>query len=475
MSSVAKNFIYNTGYQILAIIIPIVTMPYLARVIGANGMGQYSYANSIAYYFVMFIMMGLNNYGNRTIAGVRNNRELLSKRFFEIYTMQLIFGLIAVLCYVFYCVTLARSNSLCWPLGLYVISAVLDINWLYFGLERFRFTVTRNTIIKIISTVAIFCLIKNENDLIWYVLIIMMSFVLSNLVLWPALFKEISWCKVCFKDVIKHIKPNLILFIPIIAVSLYKYMDKIMLGSMSSMEQVGYYEYAEKIIQIPIAIVNSLATVMLPRMSNLVAVNNTEKEHQYIKNSIIIAIFLSSSLCFGLMGIAEEFVKVFFGINYMPCILLFYILLPSCCFIAFASVIRTQYLIPHKHDKVFIESVIVGALLNIIVNYLMIPRLQAAGAAVGTLIAEIVVCIYQAVRVRKMINIKEQVQNSIPFILAGVIMFVALNMINIKHVSLYVCILIKVILGVVIYFIVLRCIFVIRNNEYEYIKSLVKR
>lgn len=466
MNIVVKNFIYNTGYQLLAIVIPIVTMPYLARVIGAEGMGQYSYAYSIAYYFVMFIMLGLNNYGNRTIAGVRNKKALLSKVFFEIYTMQFIMGLIASGCYVVYCLTIGKSSTFSWILGLYILSAIIDINWVFFGLEKFKFTVTRNTIIKIASTVAIFVFVKKEQDLVLYVIIIMISFLLSNIVLWPAVMKEVSWCKVSAKDIMKHVKPNLVLFIPIIAVSLYKYMDKIMLGSLSSMEQVGFYEYSEKIIQIPIAIVNSLAVVMLPRMSYLVANKKNNEEDKYITASIIVSMFLSTSLCFGLMGISKEFVPLFYGIKYLPCINLFYILLPSCCFIAFASVIRTQFLIPHKMDSIYIISVIIGAVVNVVVNLLLIPRFQAVGAAIGTLLAEAAVCFYQAFKIRCYIEIRRHFLNGLPFIASGIAMFLILLLLPVHVNSLILQICIKILVGVIAY--LCLCLILVRFNHVEY-------
>lgn len=472
MNSVFKNFLYSTGYQILAIIIPIATMPYLARVIGASGMGQYSYANSVAYYFVMFIMLGLNNYGNRTIASVRNDKKILSKKFTEIFLMQLFCGIIVMILYIEYCFGWKKTNELCWILAIYVFSAVIDINWLFFGLEKFRFTVTRNAIIKIISTASIFVFVKKESDLTIYVLIVVVSAMLSNLVLWPTAMKEVSFCRVNLHEIFRHVKPNLLLFIPIVAVSLYKYMDKIMLGGISSMEQVGYYEYSEKIIQIPIAIVNSLATVMLPRMSYLVANHENKEESKYITLSMILAMFISSSLCFGLMSVAKEFVPLFYGDNYFACVPLFYVLLPSCCFISFASVIRTQYLIPHKMDRIYISSVMLGAVVNVVINFILIPSFQALGAAFGTLVAEATVCCYQAFRIRNLINIKEHVFNILPFVLSGVIMFLILICIPVKNDTYLIRIVLKVLVGVVVYA-VFCLLFMMKNKkEFEIIKKI---
>lgn len=161
MSSVKKNFIYNTLYQLLVIIIPLITTPYLSRILGAEKTGVYSYSYTIATYFVLFIMLGLNNYGNRTISIIRDDKTKVSQEFWSIYFMQLVFGLFGVIAYVLY--TIIFSNTLItWILLLYVVSALIDINWFFFGMEQFKITVTRNTVIKIISTVMIFTFVKKQ-------------------------------------------------------------------------------------------------------------------------------------------------------------------------------------------------------------------------------------------------------------------------------------------------------------------------
>ena len=466
MNTVFKNFIYNTGYQILAIIVPIITTPYLSRIIGVEGIGKYSYANSIAYYFVMFIMLGLNNYGNRTIAGVRDDKNKLSKTFCEIYFMQLMIGIVVLIIYIIFCALFMPQNIIQWIMIVYVVSAIIDINWFFFGLEQFKLTATRNIIIKLITTISIFCFVKHKEDIVIYVLIVLLSMLISNAILWPFVFEFVSLTKVNIRSSFCHIKPNLILFIPIVAISLYKGMDKIMLGIMCNIEQVGYYEYSEKIIQIPIALVNSLGTVMLPKMSNLVANGDIREEKRYISISILVAMLCSSSLCFGLMAIAREFVPLFYGKGYEPCVHLFYILLPSCCFMAFANVIRTQYLIPHKKDEIYIKSVILGALVNFFLNIILIRMMLSAGAAIATLAAELTVCLYQAFKTEKVLPIKKYFKNSIPFVASGIIMFVSLINISIDISELVIIIGIKIILGVIIYFSVLTIILLICKNDF---------
>lgn len=447
MSNVKKNFIYNTLYQILAIITPLITTPYISRTLGAENIGIYSYSYSIAYYFAMFIILGLNNYGNRTIAFARDDKEKLSSTFCEIYLMQLLCAIVVSAIYLAYLVMFA-NNLMSWILYIYIFSEAIDINWFFFGIERFKLTVIRNTIIKILSTISIFLFIKSENDIYIYALILTMTSLFSQLSVWPFLNKFICLRKVSIVSVKKHIKSNFVLFIPIIAISIYSMMDKIMLGNLTNMQQVGFYENSEKIMSLPTAIVNSLGTVMLPRMSNLaVKEKNSKNINLIIEKSIYVAMFFSTSLSFGIMGLANLFVPWFYGESFGECIYIFQFLFPSCIFLAFANVIRTQYLIPNKKDKIYIESVFAGAVINIIGNYFLIPKYNAIGAAVATLLAQITVCVWQTYSIRKEFNIKKLIRIAYPFICVGLMMYYTLLKLPTYFNSTICNIIFKVILG----------------------------
>lgn len=475
MKSVMKNFIYNTGYQILAILIPLITTPYLSRIIGAYGIGKYSYAYSIAYYFVIFIMLGINNYGNRSVAAVRDDKEKLSNLFWELYSMQFFLGVIVTGIYAVFCFLSYRNNLIQLSMLVYVLSAIFDINWFFWGMEKFKLTTVRNAFIKIVCTALIFILVKEKEDLLIYVFISIMGTFLGNIILWPSALKIVGSPRIRFKTCVKHIYPNLILFIPIIAVSLYKVMDKVMLGKLTNMEEVGYYEYSEKITQIPMAIVNSLAVVMLPRVSNLVANENSKSEKKYMSLSIMLVMFLSTSLCFGIMAIAKEFVPFFYGSGYDSCVKLFYILLPSCCFVAFSSVIRTQYLIPHKDDKTYIISVFVGAIINLLLNALLIPKVEAIGAALATLIAEFFVFAYQSISVIRKLDILQYLKNSLSFIIAGICMFCTVINVQISSNNYLKCMLIKTCIGICSYFIYLLIFIQFNKEEKKTVRNIISR
>ena len=297
MNQVKKNFIYNIFYQVLILILPFITAPYLARVMGAEGVGVYSYSYSVVYYFLLFALLGINNYGNRSIAKVRDDKEKLSKTFISIYLLQITTTCIAMLCYTFYLLFIVKENAEIAQIQIiYLISTAFDVNWFFFGIEKFKLTVTRNTIIKIISVVLIFLFVKSRDDLIMYTLIMSISTLVSQLVLWPYIIKNIKKTNVEGKDIIKHIKPCIILFIPVLSFSIYKIMDKIMLGNMISMSEVGFYENAEKIITAPTSIITALGTVMMPKISNLISKNDQDEVKRYMKSSIEFVCFIATAM-----------------------------------------------------------------------------------------------------------------------------------------------------------------------------------
>lgn len=450
--SIKKNFIYNLSYQVLIMILPLITTPYISRVIGPEGIGIQSYTYSIVNYFVLFSMLGINNHGNRSIAIVRENKTQLSKTFFSIYIVQIIMSIFMGLIYCIYIIFIAKSNKIIFIIqSIYIVSALLDINWFFFGIEKFKLTVVRNAIIKILSVFSIFIFVRNSNDLYMYSLILAIGTLISQLVLWTYIRKYINFVKITKKEVISNIKPILILFIPVIAISIYKIMDKIMLGYMSNMSQVGFYENSERIVAIPMGVIVALGTVMLPKMSNLYANGNEEKGKRYICIAIEFVMFMAFGSMFGLIGVSQVLIPIFLGKEYVQCINIVSILSLTTLFLSWANVIRTQYLIPKKKDKVYINSTIIGAIINFTINLLLIRKYGAIGAAIGTIFAEMMVAIYQSIMVRKELNIKEYLKKVIFYIVPGIIMCIIIRIIGVKMGISILTGIIQVIVGGVIY------------------------
>ena len=443
--SVKKNFIYNIVYQILIMILPLITAPYIARTLGDEKLGIFSYTYSVAAYFALFAILGLNNYGNRTVAKIRANRKQLSTTFWEIFSMQASLGIVVCIVYILYVVFLCQENKAIAFLQLgYVIADAFNINWLFFGLEKFKLTVTRNIIIKICSVLAIFLFVKSPQDIYLYTIIMMGASVLSQaVVLWPFVKKEVDWVKPHFKGIIKHIKPNLVLFIPVIAVSIYKVMDKIMLGNLSTMSQVAYYEYGEKIITISVSVITALGTVMLPQISFLIANGKKEKSFEYIQKSMSISFMASCAMAFGIAAIAHDFSVWFYGADFAASGSVMKGLAVTTIFISLANVVRTQYLIP-----------------------------TANGAVIGTVCAEFVVMIYQMLAVRKELPLKQYFREGSPFLFVGSIMFLVVKLINCLEISqIFLKICLEILSGACVY-IAVAMFYLKRKNKKLYISLI---
>lgn len=452
--SIKKNVAYNMIYQILVMILPLVTAPYISRVLGVTGIGEYSYTYSIVTYFMMFIILGLNNYGNRTIAQVKDNPRKLSNTFLSIYYMQLAIGIIIVIIYIYYSINLSNYRNTALLQIPFVLSAVLDINWFFFGMEKFKLTIIRNLIIKVITVILIFVLVKEENDIFLYTVIMSCGACVSQIVLWPYVLKDINIVKVKVHDILRHIKPNLILFVPALNICIYKIMDKTMLGILSNVDQVGIYEYSEKILNLPVNIVNSVGTVMLPRVSNMITNKKYGETEKYLRYVLAFSTMVSLPMTFGLIEVSQYLIPIYYGEKFNECIAVLNILLPSIIFVVWGNIIRMQYLIPRHYDSVYIKSTFFGAVINVLFNLLLIPYYQGRGAAFSTLLAEISVTVFICYKTKRDINYKKYYKDNFIFLLISVLMFLLLQCLPVLESNLL-NLLFRIIFGVSIYIILL--------------------
>lgn len=422
-TSIKKNFIYNIAYQILIIILPLITTPYVSRVLGVDGVGTYSYTYSIAYYFCLFGMLGISNHGNRSIALNKKSKKKLSETFWNIYPIQLFASLLSLIVYLLFVLLFFNGNKIIAYIDtLFILSYMVDISWFFFGVEQFKMTVTRNTIIKVFTVALIFIFVKHNNDLWKYTLILSLGTFISQLYLWIQLRKFITYEKPKISEIKKNINPVLLLFIPVISYSIYKVMDKIMLGNLSTITQVGLYENSEKVVGIPLSIITAFGTVMMPRISSLVGENNKKQIKQYIKLSFKYFTIIVSAMVFGLIGISSVLAPVYFGESFTKCAPLISGLSITLIFMTWANIIRTQYLIPNKKDKPYIVSMIVGAAVNFIANLIFIPKFKAPGALIGTILAEFIVFFVQFLYVRKELAVFKYIRGNIIYLLFGLVM-----------------------------------------------------
>ena len=381
-SRLASNIGYNITYQVLVLIIPLITAPYISRTLNVDGLGTFSYVSSVAYYFFILISLGLNNYGNRTIAKCGEDRSLRSLKFWSIYGMQISLGVLVTFCYIIYTLIFADDSlkSYFAVYTIYVVSAAIDINWFFFGIQQFKLTTTRNAIVKILSLSLIFIFVKGKNALTYYMLIVAGSTLLSNIILWVQLRKYVSFYRPKVVEIITHIKPNLVLFIPILAMSIYRVMDKIMIKELSGVTQNGYYENADRIISISLTVFSAVATVMMPAISTMVAEGKSESIKRFLRDMMQITSCVSVAMTFGLIAISRQFAPLFFGEQYGETGILLIGLAPTIFLSGWKNVLRSQYLIPYEKDKAYVISLVSGAIVNVFMNAIFIPKLGARGS-----------------------------------------------------------------------------------------------
>ena len=299
---------------------------------------------------------------------------------------------------------------------------MLDINWFFFGIEQVRFTVTRNFMVKAASVLCILLFVKSEKDLILYVVIMGASVACSQIFIWTYLKKFVRYKKVKRNDIIKHLKPNLMLFIPVVGSSVYYIMDKSMLGWLSTYTELGYYYNSDKVINIPLGLITGLGTVFLSRMSRLYEVKDKTAEHALLEKSIELYTFMSAALSFGIAAVAKEFVPIFFGNGYERCILLLMFFAPIMILKAWNDLMKYQCLLPHKQEKLYTIAVFCGAGANIIANYILINLYGALGAVLGTGVAELTICIVELYFLRNSVSVKMFVANWFYVVLAFVML-----------------------------------------------------
>ena len=455
--SVTKNYIYNLTYQILILILPLVTTPYISRILGAQNIGIFSFTTSISAYFILFGSLGIALYGQREIAYVQNNKQEYSKTFFEIVLLRILTIFISLIFFYFVFVIGNNDYKIYYKiLVLEIVGNCLDISWFFQGLEEFKKTVIRNIFVRIISVLCIFTFVKHEGDLVIYFIIYTLSGILGNCTLWLYLPKYLTKINIKRLEIFKHLKPTIMLFIPQIAIQVYTLLDRTMLGFLeSNISEVGYYEQSQKIIKILLAVITSMGTVMLPRISNNFANGEKESINEYIKKSFNIVFLLAFPMIFGIIAISQRFVPVFFGDGFEKVGLIMKVISPIILIIGMSNVVGMQYLLPTKRQKEFTISVICGAIINFVLNIILIMQFKSIGASIATVIAEITVVIVQIYFIRKEFDIKNIIKISKNYLISSIIMFIICTIVINFIYSNVISILIGVITGVITYLICL--------------------
>ena len=468
--SIAKNYIYNLIYQMLTILLPLITTPYLSRVLGAEPIGIYGYTISIVTYFILFGTLGISMYGQRQIAYLQQDKKERSKIFWEIIIIRTITLSISIL--LFYLVY-GRSGEYAIYYRILIIQLVanlFDISWFFQGLEEFDKTVVRNLIVKLLSLVLIFVVIKTPDDLWKYFAIFVGAELLGNMTLWWYVPKYIEKINIRELELKSHIKPTLSLFIPQIAVQIYTVLDKTMIGKITSdMVEVGYYEQAQKIIKASLTVIVALQTVMNSRIANAYARKDQKEIKKCLESSFNFVWFLTIPMMFGLIAISSKFVPWYYGEGFDGVIPIMIATAPILIPIGLNGITGTQYLVQIGKQKIYTISVIVGAIVNVLLNLVLIHFFKGIGAAIASVIAETIILIIQLKYFKEQFTILEILKLSIKCLISGIVMFIVVFLLaNYMSVSI-INTLIQAIVGIITYFIMLIIL------KYQFLKDILNQ
>ena len=400
--STKKNAAYNVAYRMFSVFLPLVTAPYLARTVGTDGVGLYSLAWSVSYIFCLIGMLGLNDYGVRTIAKVRDDRETLDRTFSSIWQMQLLVAGVTLLFWFGYVFLVAgEEKTIAFHLTMMSVSCLVSFDWCLMGLDQFKPVALRNTFVKLAAAACVFIFVKRKEDLWIYGFVWSLSTLLGNLSCALTLRGRVRFRPVPMKESLKHLGPCAVLFISVLAVNIYRTMDKVMVSTIAGVDENGLYENAEKIIYCLSGFISAIGTVMMPKVAHMWKNGEKERIARHIDRSMELILCMVSALAFGVAAVADRFAPLFYGEDFRYSGTLMVPLAFTLIMIGFANVIRTQVVLPQERDHIFVKSVCCGAVVNLIANACLIPGMKSMGAVVGTLLAEMTVPTVQFLLLRK--------------------------------------------------------------------------
>ena len=398
---VIKNYLYNLSYQILTIILPVITVPYVTRIFTSEALGNYVFYNSIVSYFSLFAMLGIGVYGTKQIAAASD----VNSTFWNIYVIQLISSVLAISVYVIAVFSVPQMGGVI-PLivGITLFAKMIDISWLFSGKEDFKKITIRNVVIRLIGVISIFTFVKSSDDLYLYVFLIVIFDFLGQFVMWVPAKKFIKRPSFNANVIKKNLHPIVLLFLPQVAISLYVVLDRTLLGLLGSYSDVGIYEQGQKLISILLKVVSSLGVVMLPRVANLLSERKDKEAQNMVKFSFILYNLIIFPMIFGLIAVNEVFVKLFLGQNFQDVKYVLYIIVFNIMFVGWTNILGYQVLVVRNKNKEFMLSTTIPAFVSVAVNIAVIPFFGYIGASITSVVVEILVFGIQWYYSRNIIN-----------------------------------------------------------------------
>lgn len=468
---VLKNYLYNLSYQLLVIVLPVITTPYITRVFSSSALGSYGYYNSIVTYFILLATLGVANYGTKEISG---HRKEVQKTFWGIYSLQVLATCLALVLYIAVCLIIPSMNNLiAYILGFSLLSRGLDISWLFQGMEDFKKITVRNIAVKLLGVASIFIFVKKPSDLYLYIVLLVGYDLLGQLSMWLPAREHIGRPHLDIVYAKQHIKPVILLFLPQIAISLYITLDRTMLGALSSTTDVGIYDQALKFLNILLTIVTSLGSVMLPRVSNLLSSGNQKAVNKLHEMSFLVYNLVIFPMVAGILIVNKDFVNFFLGKDFQDARYAIAIMVFRMFFIGWTNIMGIQILIPHNKNREFMLSTTIPAFFSIGLNILLIPSLGYIGASIVSVATEGLVWLIQLYFTRSYLKEIKILPSMLKILAASLVMYGILYVIQpLIHFPSVVNVLISALLGLLIY---AGLVLALRVLNVQELKSVFKK
>jgi O-antigen/teichoic acid export membrane protein len=405
--SLKLNFVMNAILSISSFIFPLITFPYVSRVLLPVGTGRVSFATSVVSYFAMIAQLGIPTYGIRACAKVRDSKEELSRTAQELMIINLIMSAI-VYAALFICVAVIpkfrAERTLILIISMTILFNTIGMEWLYKALEEYTYITVRSILFKAVAFAAMFALVHQKSDYLIYGGISIFAASASNVLNFINAHRYIYMRPVKGYNLRKHLKAVAIFFAMACATTIYTNLDTVMLGFMKGNEAVGYYNAAVKIKNVLVGVITSLGTVVLPRATYYIEHRNIEKFIKVTKKSINFVMVVSIPMTLYFIFYAKEGIYFLSGKAYTGSILPMELIMPTLVFIGLTNIMGIQVMVPLGEEKTVFYSVSIGAVVDLVINALLIPRMASAGAAIGTVAAEFAVLLYQLYKMKDHIS-----------------------------------------------------------------------
>ncbi len=471
--SVKRNYIYSLSYQIFSLIMPFITSPYIARILGPENVGTFSFISTYVSYFVLLGRLSIDLYGSRELSYVKNDLTKKSEVFWNLALLNFTNLLIALLIYFTWLLIYKPVNGLFYALSsLTLFSSMLDITWLFSAHEEFGMIALRNFIVRIISVVSIFVFVKSPNDLVNYFLINLITPFVINASMLRYINRYVTFIKPTFLNAYKRYPKVLKISLPNLAVSVYTMLDKLLLGTISGNEYLGYYDYSKRIVAMALTVVSSMTPIMMVKMSGHFKNNDLSLVRGYVAKSFKFSVF-SSVLIFSLLiSAVPEFIPWFYGSNFSTTIKLIQILSPTIIAVAMGTVAGHQFLLSIGKENLLSLALVIGAVISFSLNILLIPRYDALGASLTSLVTEAAVTIILYITISRYMDVKELFRQNYKFFLFSLAVIIPLRIIGTKMGPSVLTNLLQVALGTIIY---LLLSLVFDKDIHSYMKDVVNK